>query len=141
MTSSQDYGSCSFDILFSTSVPAILEKIFFCLDYKSFKTCYEVSTTWRNLLTSKEFKKRAGLKFYFDIEKDEEKLVRACESGNVQKVIKLLSLGLIDVNCSAFLFDCLDFPQTPMGQAAIKGRNEVIKVRMCQVINLIQSLI
>ena len=42
--------------LFTESVPHVLEKIFFSLDYESFKTCKEVSISWNKLLTSESFK-------------------------------------------------------------------------------------
>ena len=44
-----------FDALLKKNVPHILEKIFYCLDYKTFLTCRKVSKTWRDLLTSKSF--------------------------------------------------------------------------------------
>ena len=48
---------CVFDQLRSKTVPHILEKIFFALDYESYKICFEVSTTWRRLLTSEPFQR------------------------------------------------------------------------------------
>ena len=83
----------------ATSDIAILEKIFFYLDYESFKTCFEICTTWRGLLTSEWFQKKAKLQFWLKIEEDEEKLLNASGSGNAQEVQKLLSLGLFDINC------------------------------------------
>ena len=96
MAAVQDRG---FEKLFSKNVPAILEKIFFYLDYESFKTCFEICTTWRGLLTSEWFQKKAKLQFWLKIEEDEEKLLNASGSGNAQEVQKLLSLGLFDINC------------------------------------------
>ena len=66
------------------------------------------------------------MKFCYDIERDEERLVSSCESGNVETVRNLLSLRLADVNFS--IVGYFHFARTPMGQAAINGRNEVIKV-------------
>ena len=48
----EDMDSCAFDKLFTNSVPHILEKVFFSLDYNSFKSCLEVSRTWNEQLTS-----------------------------------------------------------------------------------------
>ena len=94
----QDSG---FDKLLSKNVPDIHEKIFFSLDFESFKKCFEVSTTWRGLLTSEPFLKKARLEFRTDIEED-ERLVRAAGSGDVEEVSKLLSFRLFDVNRPLF---------------------------------------
>ena len=48
-----------FDILLTKSVPHILETIFLSLDYKSFKTCMEVTKAWNELLKSKSFQRKA----------------------------------------------------------------------------------
>ena len=49
--------TCAFDKLFAKSVPHILEKIFFSLDYESYKECLEVSDTWNKLLLSEPYLK------------------------------------------------------------------------------------
>ena len=59
MEATQIRGLCKFDMLFTKYVPHILENIFFSLDCESYKTCLEVSNTWRELLTSKSYKKKA----------------------------------------------------------------------------------
>ena len=66
---------CKFDILFTKSVPHILESIFFSLDYESFKTCLKVSTTWRELLTSETYITKEKSVFYGELvdEENEEK--------------------------------------------------------------------
>ena len=45
------------DKLISASVPHILEKIFFSLDFGSFNTCLAVSPAWNELLSSECFLK------------------------------------------------------------------------------------
>ena len=55
---------CAFDKLFTKSVPHILEKIFFSLDFKSFNTCMDVSKTWRDLLTSDSYLAKGRLVFH-----------------------------------------------------------------------------
>ena len=122
MAASQPSDSCAFDKLFSRNLPYILEKIFFYLDYESFKTCSDVNTTWKNLLTSELYVKKARSEFKREIKGDKEKLVNASESGRVEDVRNLLSLGIVDVNCSG------SFDRTPLGQAAINGRDGVIKL-------------
>ena len=45
-----------FHRFFSAGVPHIFEEIIFHLDYKTFKTCLEVNSIWKELLTSERFK-------------------------------------------------------------------------------------
>ena len=65
---------CAFDKLFTKSVPHILEKIFLSLDYKSFKTCLDVSKTWRDLLNSDSFSAKVRLVFHNELVGEEKKL-------------------------------------------------------------------
>ena len=58
---------CAFDKLFTKSVPHILEKIFFSLDFKSFNTCMDVSKTWRDLLTSDTYRAKGRLVFHNEL--------------------------------------------------------------------------
>ena len=73
MAARQHSDLCAFDNLFSRNLPNILEKIFFYLDYASFKTCSDVNTTWKNLLTSKPIVKKARSKFKREIKRIENK--------------------------------------------------------------------
>ena len=114
----------AFDKLFSRNVPAILEQIFFSLDYESFKTCFKVCTTWKGLMTSAPFQKKAKLCFCIDIEEDKKKIINASCSGDAQTVQNLLSFGFIDID-SPIIGYC---GCTPMGEAAAKGFNEVIRI-------------
>ena len=61
-----DYSAI--EALFSKNLPHLLEKIFFSLDYESYKRCLEVSVVWRNLLTSDSFKKRGKSVFCTEID-------------------------------------------------------------------------
>ena len=88
-----------FSTLFIKSVPHILEKIFFSLDYKSFKTCTEVNNAWKELLTSESFIVRGRELFQDEILKDEKTLLDASERGESDRVRRLLSTGMVDVNC------------------------------------------
>ena len=47
----------AFGVLFAKSVPHILEKIFFSLDYRSFQTCFKVNSVWNQLLSSQPYQK------------------------------------------------------------------------------------
>ena len=86
---------CHFDTLVSTSVPHILEKIFCSLDYESFKKCYSLNTAWNGLLSSDSFQKLRKNVFREDIERE---LGLALRQHYTQKIIKLVSRGLVDVN-------------------------------------------
>ena len=90
---------CKFDKLFTKSVPHILETIFLSLDFESFNTCLEVSTTWRLLLTAEPCRQKVKSVFHAEIFCDEWKLWQAAKEGNVEKVRSLLSSIFVDVNC------------------------------------------
>ena len=47
-----------FEYLFRRNVPHILEKIFFSLNYDSFKTCSEVCRAWNELMRSDSYEER-----------------------------------------------------------------------------------
>ena len=64
-------GSCAFDKLFSMNVPHILEKIFFSLDYESYKKCLEVSYAWNELLKSEQYLKIGKCEFQDELSEDE----------------------------------------------------------------------
>ena len=90
---------CPLDKLFTRNVPHILENIFFSLDYESFKMCMEVNKEWYELLTSRLYKKKALVVFREGISKDETKLWSALEIGNAGLVTRLVSNGLVNVDC------------------------------------------
>ena len=73
--------------------------IFFSLDYESFKTCVEVSTAWKELLTSELYHRKAKSLFNGEIVCDEWKLWHAAWKGNVEKVQSLAGSIFVDVNC------------------------------------------
>ena len=83
---------CSPDIdtLFTKSVPHLLEKIFFSLDYESFQTCFRVNTAWNKLQVFQSYQKRAKSVFSNEIYKDIEKLRDASAEGNVDEIKSLL---------------------------------------------------
>ena len=90
---------CKFDILFTKSVPHILETIFFSLDYESYTTCLDVSTTWRQLLTSESYKEKVKNAFHEEIDLEEMRLWNAAREGNVYVVRSLPGSVFLDVNC------------------------------------------
>ena len=94
-TGSENMAACEFDRLITKSVPHILEKIFFSLDYISFKNCLEVCVTWNGLLTSKSFQRAGRCVFRGEID---DELFTAIEDRNEKHVRRILSSGMADVN-------------------------------------------
>ena len=94
----EDRGTCGFGTLFTKSVPHILEKIFFSLDYESVKNCLEVSKVWHELLKSESFKKRAKYVYHEEILNDEGHLWQECYRGDIVQVKRIISTGLVEVN-------------------------------------------
>ena len=60
-----------FALLATKNVPCVLEKIFFNLDFKSYKTCLEVSRAWNELLKSESYRKKGKSVFAKEILKDQ----------------------------------------------------------------------
>ena len=114
--------ACAFDTLFTKNVPHILERIFFSLDYESFKICVKVCNTWHGLLTSESFLVKAKCRFP-DIERDEHLLWLYSKHGNKKEVGKLLSILILDVNCSRD-------GSTPLHEAAMQGHKHVVQLLM-----------
>ena len=140
MATNETMGVCAFDTLLTRNVPHIPEKIFFAVDYKSFKKCQEVSMTWNQLLTSESFRKIGKFVFREDIEKD---LWSAIVWDNVDEVRRILSNGMVEVNCESDLRKlgyshtgailCYSRRmgmriETPLYYAARMGRKEVVQL-------------
>ena len=107
--------------LFRRNVPHILEKIFFSLDYNTFKKCHDVSKDWKNLLISETFLERGKTIFCEQIRYD---LMLSTKEGNIDMIIKLLSSFRVDVN---FISEN-DMNLSPLALAALKGHDEVIEL-------------
>ena len=78
---------CAFDLLLSISVPHVLEKIFFSLDYESFKNCQEVCNGWKKSLTSERFQRKASQVYFY----------------RVTLVVEYLGWVDLDLGCSTIL--------------------------------------
>ena len=111
---------CAFDALFTKSVPHILEKIFFSLDYESFKTCMEVSNPWKELLTSESFKKMGASLFRKCAERE---LLQASNFEDSKEAKIILSRFMVDVDCIGGLFG-----STPLYHATLCGHGNVVKL-------------
>ena len=80
--------TCAFDTLFTRNVPHIQEKIFFSLDYKSYKTCMEVSRAWNELLDSESYHKKSETVFCAEILEEKMKLLNAGEESDAPHKIE-----------------------------------------------------
>ena len=99
MAAYEIHNRCNFVKLFSPSFPHILEKIFFSLDYESYKNCLEVNSEWKGILTSERHKTKGRSVFKNEIVEDERKLLGAARHGKRDEARMLLASGMIDVNC------------------------------------------
>ena len=112
------------NILFTRSVPHILEKIFFSLDYESYKTCSEVSKNWQEVIESKPYQIREFYVFDEAIYEPQENLRRFARYGNATKLKELLSSGeLLNINCRTGVLRT-----TPLHLAAEYGHKDVVKI-------------
>ena len=115
-----------FDIFLRQNVPHILEMIFLSLDFDSLKKCFEVNNDWNVLLTSESFQSKAKSVFHKKILEDEIRFMHASLDGCIKEVRKLLSIGLVDVNCGAANSGWATPP--PLLAASLKGHKEVVKL-------------
>ena len=128
MEQGNNYDPCAFDTLFGRSVPHILEKIFFSLDYKSFKNCMEVNKQWRELLSTASYQKETE-KMLIEKEKYEEKLFIAVQNIQTEEVRSLISSRNVDVNFKCIVnTTSIVFHSTPLFEAAAKGHNEIVQI-------------
>ena len=88
---------CAIDKLFAKSVPHILEKIFFSLDYESYKHCLEVNTKWNALLISESYLKIGRSMFQDDIANDEKTLLLWIARDGNEKEVRRLGLNSIEL--------------------------------------------
>ena len=103
--------TCAFDRLFTKNVPHIHEKIFFSLDYKSYKTCMKVSKAWNELLLSEFYQKKSKTVFHKDILEEMKQFINACKKGDKSHLIEddhynLWIFTLISLSVALF-FGCL----------------------------------
>ena len=119
---------CAFDKVLSRNVPHILEKIFFSLDYDSYKKCCEVNSTWKQLIASKPFQKRAKYTFLDwqkTDKKNETKLLEFAEYGNNEEVESLLLIGT-NPNCQTGKVASDEGGKTPLHLASINNHINMV---------------
>ena len=122
---------CEFDRLITKNVPHIHEKIFFSLDYESFKKCLEVSKSWNDLLTSEHFLRMGKSLFCEDIQND---ILLAVEEGNVAMARRVLSTFMVDINfirrftSQGVVSHFKAGKVSPLMLAALHGHNDVAQL-------------
>ena len=117
-------ATCEFDRLFAIRVLHIHEKIFFSLDYNSFKNCQEVSKSWYNLLTSESSQRWHKSVFRRAIQ---EELQTAIKNGQTEVVREMLSNGMADVE---YIIPDKNKPLwqfTPLGLAAGLRHGDIVQ--------------
>ena len=126
-------ADCQFDRLFTISVPHILERIFFSLDYDSFMSSRKVSKAWNELHSCESYQQRRAELLVEKLEKawkkeiNERKLCKYSYYGNVEEVKNLLSYG-VNPNCEHIQVRWGRTPWTPILHAAAEGNVEVVKL-------------
>ena len=121
METGKNMDHYTFDTFFSKNVPHLLERIFLSLDYISFKRCLEVSSVWNEVLTSNSFQRKVKSVFHTEILKDIATLHFAARRGDKAKIKTLLSVGVIDLNISAYVDGF-----TPLMMAAENGHTDIV---------------
>ena len=119
-----------FDNLFTKPRPHILEEICLSLDYNTLKNCVVINKTWNTVLKATYFQKKAKSVFRAEILQDERKLCEISEEGNTEGVRKLLSVGLLDVDCVE------KGGYTPLYFAAMGSHKDVVQLLLdggCQL--------
>ena len=110
----------AFEKLFKKNVPHILEKIFFSLDYESYKASHNVCTAWNQVLSSDSYVQKAR-KMQTD---NWFKLSNAITKGDAKEVKRIITKGMVDMNHKLGdiypTFICLD--------AMRKGNTEILKL-------------
>ena len=91
--------SYEFDRLFTMTRPHILEMICLSLDYETFKNYLRVNKAWRGVLTNKGLQPKVKSTFREEIANEENKLVEMSRDGDIEGVRRILSSGLVNVNC------------------------------------------
>ena len=105
--------------LLTNKMPHILENIFLSLDYESFKECHKVCVAWKDILSRESFRQKAETL----LAENGWNLWKASRDGNVEEVKRIISNGMVDVNCKQG-YD----KTTPLYMAAENGHIEVAKV-------------
>ena len=86
-------------------------------------TCLEVNGTWNELLTSESYQRKGKTVFQDEIPVFQRKLWLACGKGKSDEVRKLLTTGMLDVNCEQGTNST-----SPLHKAASLGKNDIVQL-------------
>ena len=119
-----------FDKLITEARPHILEKICLSLDYETFKNCLKVNKAWREVLASKTYQPKVQSTFREDIANEENTLIQMSEDGGTEEVKRILSSGLIKVDCNDKKLKPWQQigPRTPLIYAATEGHADIVRL-------------
>ena len=117
--------SNSFDKLFTMPRPHILETMCLSLDFESFKKCLKVNRPWSGVLTNKIFQRKVKTVFREEILEEELTLRKMCMEGNAYGVRRILSRGLVNIDCDDGVKLGHD---TPLILAATMGHPEIVRL-------------
>ena len=127
MSPQDNDGHCGFDTLFKTNVLHILEDIFFSSDYKSFKTCSEVSKAWNQLFSSVTFQRKLE-ELLIEKKKNEKKLHLASQEGDIAEARRLICSLMVNVNTVEGNTQFSLIKGTPFCKAAEKGHLDMVQL-------------
>ena len=144
-----DTSRGNFVTLFSKDFPHIVEKIFFSLDYESYKNCMKVNSEWADLLTSERYETKAKVVFRVKIweyerelrvmeyerqrHRAERQLQRAARMNDIDQARIILESGMVDVDCGWV------YGYTPLFEAVTKGHKEMARFLVSKGANSSQS--
>ena len=115
-----------FGKLLSTNVPHILEEIFLSLDFQSFKNCHRVCKAWNRFLSAESLHQKAKKL----LSHNNQRLHLALTEGNANKLERILSNGMVDVNDEDGLHKLTAALKAPrlhgMSLASYHGYKEVV---------------
>ena len=117
-------GGGDFDNLLAINVPHIHEEIFFSLDFQSFKNCHLVCKTWNHVLSAESFHQKAKKLLAVN----NQKLWWASTEGNANKVARILSNGMVDVNNEVAVPKMPWTTTTPLKWASYNGFKDVVQL-------------
>ena len=121
MVDESDFGK-----LLGTNVPHILEEIFLSLDFQSFKNCHRVCKAWNGFLSAKSLHQKAKKL----LSHNNQRLRLALTEGNANKLERILSNGMVDVNDKVALHKMTaeTIGPLPLSLASYRGYRDVVQL-------------
>ena len=115
-----------FDKLLNKNMPHILEEIFLSLDFQSFKNCHRVCKAWNGFLSAKSLHQKAKKL----LSHNNQRLRLALTEGNANKLERILSNGMVDVNDKVALHKMTEetIGPLPLSLASYRGYRDVVQL-------------